>query len=308
VHPEPVGYDELLDRTLRYGRAIREADPQAKIAGPASWGWPGYFYSAKDAQAGFTLHPDRRAHAGMPLLAWYLSELARHERAEKTRVLDLLDVHFYPQAHGVYTNGPEAAATAALRIRSTRALWDASYVDESWINEPIQLLPRLKRLVAENYPGRGIVLGEWSFGGEQHVSGALATAEALGRFGQAGVDAAFYWLAPPPGSPTFWAFRAYRNYDGKGARFLDLSLDARGSSGLSAFASRNAEGSRFVLILLNLEPDTALRPQLAFDSCGALKVQRSFSYGGGKDGLRGPSSSLENLAPYSLEVVELSRD
>jgi hypothetical protein len=63
-----------------------------------------------------------------------------------------------------------------------------------------------------------------------------------------------------------------------------------------------------VLILLNLEAETQLRPQLDFGSCGELRVQRSFSYGGGKDGLRGPSSSLENLPPYSLEVVELRSD
>ena len=29
VHPDPVTYDELLDRTIRYGSAVRAADPDA---------------------------------------------------------------------------------------------------------------------------------------------------------------------------------------------------------------------------------------------------------------------------------------
>ena len=63
VHPLPVTYDELLDRTIRYGTAIREADPEAVILGPAEWGWNGYLYSAKDRDAGLPLQPDRRVHA-----------------------------------------------------------------------------------------------------------------------------------------------------------------------------------------------------------------------------------------------------
>src|SRR6185436_21117393 len=42
VHPDPVTYDELLERLIKYGGAVRRADPDAVIAGPAEWGWPGY--------------------------------------------------------------------------------------------------------------------------------------------------------------------------------------------------------------------------------------------------------------------------
>src|SRR3954465_1041714 len=71
VPPDPLSYDELLDRTLRYGAAIRQADPDAVIAGPAEWGWPGYFFSAKD-QTGFVSGLDRKAHGEVPLIPWYL--------------------------------------------------------------------------------------------------------------------------------------------------------------------------------------------------------------------------------------------
>ena len=184
VRPEPLGYDELLDRTIQYGSAIREADPEALIAGPAEWGWTGYFYSAKD-NAG-VLHPDRRAHEDLPLVEWYLRKLREHEDKTRTRILDVLDLHYYPQASNVYGGGAGGSdrSTQLLRLRSTRSLWDPTYVDESWIKDRVRLLPRMKEWVDKNYPGRGISIGEWNFGGEKDATGALATAEALGRFAQ----------------------------------------------------------------------------------------------------------------------------
>jgi len=310
VHPDPLTYDELLDRTLRYGAAVRKADPEAVIAGPASWGWTGYFFSAKDTVAGAMLQPDRRAHGGQPLLAWYLQQLAEHERATGERILDVLDVHYYPQADQVYSAKADPE-TAARRVRSTRSLWDPTYADESWINEPVRLLPRLKEWVDRNYPGRKLALGEWSFGGEQDISGGLATAEALGRFGQHGLYAAFYWNKPEQGSATYWAFRAFRNYDGKGGRFLDFSVKAASAKQVSVFASRDQTSSHLVLVLLNLDPSYSAELDFELSSCGELELGRSFSYTGGKDGIvgdTGPAKSLSGLtlAPYSINIVELS--
>jgi len=273
VHPTALTYDELLDRTIRYGTAIRNADPQALIAGPAEWGWTAYFYSAKDAEAGVSFRPDRRAHGDTPLLPWYLKQLKEHDRTSGKRVLDVLDVHFYPQGNGVYSANADPA-TAALRLRSTRALWDPTYKDESWIAEPVRLLPRLKEWVQQNYPGLAISIGEYNFGGEQHMSGALALAEALGRFGTEGIDYAFYWFEPPQNSPVYWAFRAFRNFDGKGGKFLNRSVDTKMASGVSLFASRDDSGKHMVLIALNLDPTTAAKATIAMTECGSVVTRR----------------------------------
>lgn len=312
VHPEPVTYDELLERTLRYGAAVRAADPDALIAGPAEWGWPALFFSAKDAAEGFHLKPDRRAHGDVPLLAWYLQQLRAHEERTGERLLDLVDVHFYPQAEGV--GGPQGgsdARTAALRIRSTRALWDPSYTDESWIKDRVELIPRLQRLIAENYPGRGVMIGEYNFGAEQHVSSGLAVAEALGRFAQGGVQAAFYWTYPPDRSPAFWAFRAYRNFDGAGAHFLERSLPTAAPEGTSLFASRDERGAHVVAIALNFRPDRALYPTLGLTGCGAVTQQAVFQYTGEPGGfvpVTPPSGSgppMPALPPSSITVFDL---
>jgi hypothetical protein len=313
VHPEPVGYDELLQRTLSYATVVREVDPEGLIAGPAAWGWPEYFMSAKDLEAGWLLQPDRRAHGGTELLAYYLERLAEHEKKTGKRLLDLVDVHFYPQATGLY--GKEAktdAAASALRLRATRALWDPEYHDESWINEKINLIPRLKDWIAQRYPGRGIMLGEWSFGADDHISGGLAIAETLGRFGQHGVSAAFYWAELAKGTPGYWAFRAFRNFDGQGARFLDWSVQARGTPEISLFASRDQATSRLVLVLVNREPTFAASAKIDVSSCGRVAKQRAFVYGGNHSSLTAaaaapidPGAVAQAVPPYGIAVVEV---
>jgi hypothetical protein len=314
VHPQPLTQDELLQRTIHYATEIRSADPEGKIAGPAEWGWRGYFYSGKDQALDPSLRPDRLAHGDVPLVPWYLAKLAEYERTNHVTLLDILDVHFYPAAEGLYgSNARTDPEAAALRIRSTRALWDPVYRDESWINEPIALIPRLKRWVADNYPGRQVSIGEWSFGADAHISGGLATAEALGRFGQQGLDAAFYWDGPKAQTAAFWAFRAFRNFDGKGARFLDLSLPTRESDMVSLFASRDASGEHIVAILVNRDATFAVNANLELETCGAAIKRRIYSYGAKSSELTeqrepwavNPRAPVE-LAPYSIAVVDLT--
>lgn len=307
VRTEPLGYDELLERTLDYGRAVRRADPAAKIAGPGVWGWPAYFYSAKDAEAGFWKKPDRKAHGDVPLLEWWLTRLKEHEDKTGEKILDHLDVHFYPE--GLY-NAEVDPPTAARRLRSTRSLWDRSYVEESWIKEPIYLLPRLKDIIARTYPGLGIVIGEYNFGGEQHMSGALALAEALGQFGRHGVYAAYLWTYPARNSPAFWAFRAYRDYDGEGARFPELSLPAVAPERMSAFSSRSDDGKRVVTLVLNQDPDLAAETRLKLAGCASPRKVRAFTLSEATGALVEHEAKKVDgavrvwLPPYSVTVLE----
>jgi hypothetical protein len=306
-------YDELMDRTLRYASAIRKADPDALIVGPAFWGWSNYFWSAKDAVEGFSERPDRRAHGDVPLLDWYLRKLREHEKSSGERLIDVVDLHYYPQSKGIYQNGglgetdPESSAR---RIRSTRSLWDPNYKDESWIEEKIRFIPRLKELIAKNYPGLKMSVGEWSFGAERHMSGAIAFAEALGRFAQGGVYSAYYWTAPRERLPTYWAFRAFRNFDGKGGRFLDEYVPSEVTDQGSLFVSKDALGQRLVAIVLNPNPDVGLVMDLDVSSCGAPRWRQTYLYAGHPKGFEGPSVTdsariREKLPPYSLAVIDI---
>jgi len=315
VHPEPPGYDELLERTIAYGTAIRSADPDALIAGPAECCWLNYYFSAKDVVSSVWLRPDRLRHWNVPLLAWYLRKLRDYEKRTGIRVLDVVDVHFYPMADvGPARGGATDPATAALRIRTTRSLWDPTYVDESWIDEPIQVLRLLRRWIEDNYPGRKISLGEWNFGAEDDMSGGLAAAEALGRFGSEGIYSAYYWTYPPARSPAYWAFRAYRNFDEKGGRFLDRSAPVASDAQLaSLFASRDDAGQRIVAVLLNHDPGSPLRAERGLEGCGSVSAARAFSYTGNASGFAAgaePDRSHGRLEvavePYSITVIEVT--
>jgi hypothetical protein len=311
VHPEPVSYDELLSRTIEYGKAIRAADPDATIAGPAEWGWLNYLFSAKDVAGVHGMNLDRREHGNVPLIPWYLRKLREHEQKTGVRVLDVLDLHFYAQADRVHSEdgSPEIAAR---RIRSTRGLWDPAYADESWIHESVMLLPRMKQWIAESYPGRGISIGEWSFGGEKHMSGGLATAEALGRFGQGEVTSAFYFTYPPAASPTYWAFRAYRNFDGHGGHFLDTSVATTAEPETSIFASRADDGQHLVLVVLNFSPDLARAAAVDLHTCGAAGQASVYTYAGGPTGFVKGGAALAggaltaDLPPYSITVLDVT--
>jgi hypothetical protein len=315
VRPQPLGYDELLQNTIDYATAIRRAEPKAVIAGPSSWGWTGYFYSAVDAAAGFDKAPDRNAHAGLPLIPWYLKAMRTYEKKNNVKLLDLLDVHYYPATAGLYTPFDTTKPTpeiAAKRIRATRSWWDPSYVDESWVGEPVRLLPRLREWVDQYAPGLGISIGEWSFGGENDMSGAIAVAESLGQFGRAGVTSAYYWTAPLKNSEAFWGFRAFRNYDGKGSNFQNTAMRSVGfqDTPLSAFASRDDSGGEATMVLINTSPTTDEASKIQFFGCRRLDSYQTFVYRGGPNGfeeqaeLAAPNDSLSvRLPKYSITVL-----
>jgi hypothetical protein len=314
VHPEPVTYDELLERTIAYASAVRRADPDAVIAGPAEWGWLGYHYSAKDVAAGIRLRPDRRAHGDEALIPWYLRRIREYEVSHRVRLLDILDVHFYPMGEGIGIGsaGGTDPLTAARRIRSTRSLWDPTYVDESWINERMRVIPLLFEWIAKYHPGLGLSIGEWNFGAETHMSGGLAVADVLGRFGKEGLASAYYWTIPPEFSPAFWAFRAFRNFDGIGGRFLDWSVPVRGDAPLtSLFASRDATGRQIVAVLLNFAANSSLSARLRLEGCGGVKSARAFTYVGDRAGFERLEMSWKGdisavAPPYSITVLDFT--
>jgi hypothetical protein len=278
VHPARVGYDELARTYLGYADAVRSVDPTAQILGPESCCWTDYWDSELDRGTdNFATQPDQKAHGGMPLIPWFLNTVRQHDAATGTRSLDVLTVHFYPEARGVATDtsNPEIDA---LRLRATRALWDPTYVDESWIKQPIDLIPRLRGWVAAEYPGTRIGITEYNFGGGDSPSAGLAEAEALGIFGREGVYLATYWTAPKPGSPAWFAFRMYRNADGKQDGFGSQSVRATSSASetVSAFASK---GSGYVdLIVINKDLQAAHNVTVELRKVGAAGPIQRFQY------------------------------
>ncbi len=254
VHPEPTSYDEMRDRTTAYASAIKAVDPAAQTLGPVEWGWTGYFWSALDAKPGgawWNNPQDRLAHGNVPFVEWYLDQMRTYETVHGVRILDYLDLHYYPQASGVSLSPAGSAATQALRLRSTRSLWDPSYVDESWINEAVMLVPRLRQWVNAHYPGTRIAVTEYNWGALDHLNGALAQADVLGIFGRESLDLATLWAPPASAQPGAFAFRLYRNYDGRGSGFGEIGVQAASGDQeqLAVYAAERADGALTIIVI-----------------------------------------------------------
>jgi hypothetical protein len=258
VHPLPGTYDEIWSKGRDAALAIKQADPAAKVMGPVTWGWCDLFTSAADAAIGPSCinGADRAAHGGLPFVEWYVKQVCDYAAANGgLRPVDVLDVHFYPQAgiDGVNNDSSsELPADSALRLRSLRELYDPTYHSESWVDDEVQLVPRLRGWVDARCPGMGIAITEYKWGPDRGPSGALAQAEALAIFGREGVRIATRWVAPENGTLAEDAFRMFLDYDGANTRVLGDSIPATPSntSELGAYAIDQA-GSALRLVLIN---------------------------------------------------------
>lgn len=251
AHPNPTSYDEMRTRTYAYAPAIKAGDPSAKTLGPALWGWSAYFDSAVGGS-------DRSAHGNTPFVDWYLQQMRSYEITHGVRVLDYLDLHYYPQAPTVALEPAGNAYTQSLRLRSTRSLWDPTYIDESWIagtsdGPYVRLIPRMRDWVSNNYSGTKIALGEYNWGALDDINGALTEAELLGIFGRESLDLAALWDPPSTSQPGAFAFRMYRSYDGTGGMFGATSVSATSTvtDTLSVFAAQRSSDNAVTILVIN---------------------------------------------------------
>lgn len=252
IRPQPLGSVELRDRTITYGSAIKAADSGALLLGPEEYGWTGYFFSGVDQASGqWSNPPEKTLRGGLDLIPWYLDQLHQYQQTHGTRLLDYLSLHYYPSQDGVTLGSAGDTATQALRLRSTRSLWDPTYVDESWIGTAVRLIPRMHDWVNTYYPGTKLAITEYNWGGFEHINGALAEADVLGIFGRESLDLATLWTAPDFDQPVAYAFRMYRNYDGSGSKFGETNVRAQSTdqAQLSVYAALRSDGALTAIVI-----------------------------------------------------------
>jgi hypothetical protein len=166
--------------------------------------------------------------------------------------LDYFTLHCYPQEGSVSGNAVDTA-TELLRNQSTRQFWDTNYVDPSWVNSIIMLIPRMSNWVATYYPGTKIGITEYNWGAEGYMNGATAQADVLGIFGREGVDLATRWTTPSATTPTYLAMKIYRNYDSHGHTFGDTSVRAGGPNpdNVAVFAAQRSADRALTIMVVN---------------------------------------------------------
>lgn len=252
VHASAVGYDELCQRNVTFATAIKSVAPNAKVTGFVSYGYNGYI-TLQDAS-------DRSGKG--EFIDYYLSRMKAAEATAGKRLVDYLDLHWYPEAVGDGRRITDANTTAGeveARVQAPRSLWDDTYIESSWItgflgNKSVNLLPWLQAKISSGYAGTQLAFTEWNYGGGGHISGAIATADVLGIFGRDGVGLATIWPLNTDEKYTYAGLQMYRNFDGAAGHFGDVSISATSSdrAAASIYASlENSTPSRVVLIAIN---------------------------------------------------------
>lgn len=251
IMPKAPGYADIIANNMEYAAAIKAVAPDTKIFGPANYGWQGFrtFQNAPDAN-------------GRDFLDVYLASMRAFEKAGGKRLIDALDIHWYPEARGDGVRivmGDDKPGTPAARVQASRSLWDPTYVEDSWISEsigkkPIMLLPTVLKQIEKGYPGTKLAITEYDFGGGKHVSGTLAQADVLGLYGRYGVWAACHWGIAADRPAQIAGFRAFLDFDGQGAKFGSLGLAVSGQTPAenSVYAALDGkDAKRLTMVIVN---------------------------------------------------------
>lgn len=280
VHPTGAHAREIADKTIAYSRAVKTADPQAKVIAPEEWGWAGYFHSGFDQQNavahGYDHAPDRENETqGMDYVPWLLSQwkAAGHP-------VDVFSLHFYPQGGEYAESGAADTPDIALkRNRSTRDLWDPHYTDPTWINSVVALIPLMRHWAdTYYYPGTPIALTEYNWGGETLMNGATAQADLLGIFGREGLDIATRWGTIDPSMPVYKAIKLYRNYDGNGGAFgtTSVAANAPDPDTVAAFAALRDSDHALTLVVINKQLDRSAETAVSIANFAAHGVAQTW--------------------------------
>ncbi len=248
IHPNQPTVAEYISKSSALSKAVKAVDPSAEIFGGVMYGYNEYLT--------FQNAPDWNSYKSFgTYINAYLSSMKDSSDNFGKRLLDVLDLHWYPEAQGKDKTGQLLRITqimnadsgvAAAREQAPRSLWDSSYTENSWIGQyysPVALLPWLQASIEKYNPGTKLAFTEINYGGDSSISGAIAMSDVFGLFGEYNVYFSSYW--GPLESYVASAYKIYRNYDGAKSTFGDISCKATSNdpAAASVYASLDTRDS-----------------------------------------------------------------
>jgi hypothetical protein len=221
---------------------------------------------------------------------YYLAQMSAAGTRQGRRLLDVLDVHWYPEARGdsrVTDRGATSTRDVEARLQAPRTLWDPTYRENSWIAEwffgYLPILPRLRQSIEQHYPGTKLGVTEYNFGGGSTVSGGLAQADVLGVFGREGVYLATLWGIEEDEAYLASGFKLYRDYDGRGGVFGNIAVRAAVSdrARASVYASVRDGDAALHVVLINKHREGPLEFRFAVTSPARYRSAGVWGFGPG---------------------------
>ncbi len=272
IQGEQITCEELLDKSVDLARVVKDMDSGAEVFGPSLFG-----YSAFDALAGASDWKTLKADNGYRwFIDYYLDEMRKAEEEYGTRLLDVLDIHFYTEQRGACgersCNHYDNDECIQARLDSVRSLYEEGYIENSWIADTgakfFPLLPNIEQSISTYYPDTKLAFTEYNFGGGDHISGAVVQADMLGIFAEHGVYFASIWSFDN-NDYQLSAINMFTNYDGMGNGFGDTLVksqyDSKDVSVYSSIDSMDESKVKVIVINRSLHEETPVNISLSSD-------------------------------------------
>lgn len=314
VQTEPLLCSELIEKSIDLASLVKEMDSGAEVFGPSLFG-----YSAFDSLAGAPDWTELKSENSYRwFIDYYLDEMKKAEQEKGTRLLDVLDIHYYTEAKGVCgersCNHYDNDDCVKARLDSVRSLYDENYHEDSWITDTgaefFPLIPNLQQSIDTYYPGTKIAFTEYNFGGGDHISGAVAQADTLGIFAENGVYFATIWSFDE-NEYQLAAINMFTNYDGAGNGFGNTLVKSEyDNEDISVYSSIEDDNENIVKIIVtnrSVHEETPVRITLSSDNkYSDAEVYSLYGDSSEIHGLDGIDKISDNSFEYSLKPLSVT--
>lgn len=224
IQTSALSCSTLVEKSVDLAKVVKNMDSKAEVFGPSLYGYNAYdnFQGAPDWNSLKTTNNYRW------FIDYYLDEMKKASDEAGTRLLDVLDLHYYTEAKGACgirtcTHFDDDECIKA-RVNSVRSLWDADYREDSWIVDCgakfFPLLPNIQESINQYYPDTKLAFTEYDFGGGRDISGGVTEADFLGLCATHGVYYTTLWSFDN-NAFQLAAINMFTNYDRNGTGFGD---------------------------------------------------------------------------------------
>ena len=319
-HPAQQTYVEITDKVIDYARAVKSQAPTALVYGPVNLN----IWTAKTLSNA----PDMAGKG--EFWTYMLDRLKSAETTYGTRLLDVATLHYYSnlrvpgEGNKDITEASNSDEAVALRVRATRSLWDSTYSEDSWLRDVftdgVKLYPRMKAYVAASYPGTKLGITEYDFGGDDHISGAIANVDMVGVGMREGLHSLCWWplknndgSAPVPEIRYgLGAYRMFRNYDNASGQVGDTYVSTTASNLIdySAYGlAQSTDVSKSWIVLINKATTAKTAAVTISSSTNFTQVQAYLLSAAENDGLPVSVTApaiTSNAFTYSMPALSVT--
>jgi hypothetical protein len=276
--------DDLINRSIAYAAAVKTADPTAQVLFLSVMN-PDDTINLMHTECGVGQSWGAQFAVPYSLTNSYaMAMMAKGKQYETTnhkRIFDCLDTHYPGDAQSMWTN-------------------TVSHF-QSWINS--------------SYPGTGICVSEYNVANDTtDLTATTKEADYLGTFGVMGLRVASYWttLAPKNSSNAYVhsysypAFAMFRNYDGAGSAFGNVSVGAASAyAGVHAYAATDSatSPSKLWIMLVNTGTSAQNNMTIAIKNFAAGATAKVYQSVNGAAPLPGTNATISNGSISGLSIA-----